>query len=127
MSTVLFGFDLAAIFAAILKLATEIFSLSAKTVRYVGALSVGAVVLVVGLQAQGIILGPETEQWAVLTLNVVTAVLTALGFWNEAIGTATAVVDLVRLKAVATYRNMVAVSDGFQDRVDQVLARYGFM
>lgn len=131
MNTVLFGFDLVVIFTAILKLATEVFGLSAKVVRYAGAVLVGVAVLIVGLQAQGVILGPETEAWVVLILNTVTAILATLGFGSEAIGLATAVVDLARLKAVSTYCSMLVEKssdkDALRERLDKVLARYGFL
>jgi len=106
MSTVLFGFDLVAIFMAVLKLATELLGLSAKATRYVGAFLVSVAVVIVGLQEQGVILGPETEATVVLALNAVTAFLVALGFGPEVVGTVTALLDLPRLKAMMVYKAM---------------------
>lgn len=130
MDTVLFGFDLVALFASLLKLAQEGFSLSARLVKIIGALLVAIAIVVVGLQGEGIILGPETEQWVVLGLTALSAALASLGFGPGLVGTSLAVVDTVRLSAAKRRAGSIIMAadkgtaDETYNKLKSVLARY---
>lgn len=134
MNTMLFGFDLVVLFASFLKLLQEAFALPAKMTKYLGALFVVVAVVVVGLQTQGVILGPETEQWVILALTAISAGLAALGFGPGAVGTALAIADHVRFTAaskraaltVKTFTSKATPAEVQEhiQKLDEVLSRY---
>lgn len=130
MDTVLFGFDLVALFASLLKLSQEAFGLSARVTKTIGALLVAVAIVVVGLQGEGIILGPETGTWVVLGLTALSAALASLGFGPGLVGTSLAVVDTVRLSAAKRRAGSIimaadkGVAEETYSKLTRVLARY---
>ena len=101
MNTVLFGFDLVVIVGSIMKLLADEFGVPEKVIKYLSGLLTAAIVVVVGLQSQGAILGPGTEQWVALALSALTAMLATWGYGPPAVATGLAIVDYWRFKAVA--------------------------
>lgn len=134
MDTALFGFDLVILLGSILKLAQEALTLTPQVTKYLGAAAVVVAVVVVGLQTQGVILGPETEQSVVLALTAISAGLAALGFGPGVVGTTLAVADQVRFKAASQRSQLVVgcASDcktkltpqALDDQLQKVYARY---
>jgi len=127
VNTVLFGVDLTVLIVGLMKLIEDFVEVPAKLSRLIHALLTAGVVVLVGLQQQGVILGPETESYVVLGLTALSAFLGAMGYLDEAASLLRAGSDLVRLKAFGMAGKVVmAESDStrFQRRVDRLMARY---
>ena len=102
VTSVLFGVDVAAIVVSLWKMTfTEYLpDVPEKVKRPILAFLIASAVLIVGLQAQGYILPPETEQVVNLALTTIAAFLVVMGYGPEVGSLGRAGVDLIKLSAV---------------------------
>lgn len=115
MSTVLFGIDVLVLLYSLAKMLKDKVGWSENTASWVRAAIAALVVVVIGLQAEGVILGPETETWVVMALTALSVFLASLGYGPDVVGTIRAMSDLVRLQAFEHLNLWVAsmlVEDG---------------
>jgi hypothetical protein len=109
-STILFGVNVAAIFIALLKLLAGWLNWKDGLVEPLRALVLTVVVVLVGLQAEGIILPPASERWVLLTLTALSTFLVSMGYLPEAKVLVRVCYDLVRWAAFDSYVQMIVKS-----------------
>lgn len=110
--SVLFGFDLFGIALALWKmLVAEAFpELGERWKRVILALLMTVCTVLVGLQGMGVLFPPESAPVVTLVLTAITAFLITMGYAPEVIGVVNALVDLIRVAAIAKFGNPDLVS-----------------
>ena len=96
----LFGINLAAIAVGLVKLFVDVFGLKQRAAEEVRAILLTLAAAAIGLQQMGAILPPESEQYVVFALSIVSTYLVVRGFLPEASSLVRALTDTVKVRAL---------------------------